>query len=104
MNVSRFALAILAMMVSMGAHRANAQQPAATRKILFLAGPRDHEIPGRHEYERDLRTLAQSLEQSGNLHGVTTQLIVGRLPRDLEGRLRGVRAAGDFAKVVRRRA
>src|SRR3954468_10759596 len=56
---------------------------ADTKKILFLAGPRDHGMPGRHEYERDLRTLAQSLERSTNLEGVTTQLIVGTLPRDL---------------------
>jgi type 1 glutamine amidotransferase len=56
---------------------------AAPTKILFLAGPRDHGAPGRHEYERDLRTLAQSLEQAGNLKGVTTQLIVGKMPRDL---------------------
>ena len=35
------------------------------KKILFLAGPRDHGVPGRHEYERDLNTLAQSLEQAG---------------------------------------
>lgn len=60
--------------------------PAAAqeKKILFLAGPRDHGAPGRHEYERDLRTLAQSLEQSSNVAGIRTQLIVGRLPTDLE--------------------
>jgi hypothetical protein len=61
---------------------------APPRKILFLAGPRDHGAPGRHEYERDLRTLAQSLERSTNLRGVTTRLLVGPMPRDpalLEG-------------------
>jgi len=62
-----------------GAAPSVAQAP----KILFLAGPRDHGAPGRHEYERDLRTLAQSMEQATNLRGVTTQLIVGALPRDL---------------------
>jgi hypothetical protein len=56
---------------------------AQTKKILFLAGPRDHGAPGRHEYERDLKTLAQSFERAGNLSGITTQLIVGKLPRDL---------------------
>jgi type 1 glutamine amidotransferase len=56
---------------------------AASKKILFLAGPRDHGFPGRHEYERDLKTLATSLEQSGNVPGIATQLIVGTLPRDL---------------------
>lgn len=53
------------------------------KKVLFLAGPRDHGAPGRHEYERDLRTLSQSLERATNLEKVTTQLIVGSLPRDL---------------------
>lgn len=56
---------------------------AETKKILFLAGPRDHGAPGRHEYERDLRTLASSFENASNLQGVTTQVILGRLPRDL---------------------
>jgi hypothetical protein len=66
---------------------------AAETKILFLAGPRDHGAPGRHEYERDLRTLAQSLERSTNLPGVKTQVIVGSLPRDLE-------ALKDVAVIV----
>jgi type 1 glutamine amidotransferase len=66
---------------------------ADSKKILFLAGPRDHGMPGRHEYERDLKTLATSLEQSGNLEGVTTQLIVGALPRDLA-------AVRDAAAIV----
>lgn len=66
---------------------------ADTKKILFLAGPRDHGMPGRHEYERDLKTLATSLEQASNLHGITTQLIVGALPRDLA-------AVQDAAAIV----
>ncbi|MEO8019298.1 MAG: ThuA domain-containing protein [Pseudomonadota bacterium] len=57
---------------------------AQTHKILFLAGARDHGAPGRHEYERDLRTLAQSLENASNLPGVTTQVFVGKVPRDLD--------------------
>jgi hypothetical protein len=56
---------------------------ADSHKILFLAGPRDHGAPGRHEYERDLRTLAQALENAANLEGVTTQVVVGKAPRDL---------------------
>jgi type 1 glutamine amidotransferase len=71
-----------------------AQAPApAAKKILFLAGPRDHGFPGRHEYSRDLKTLAQSLERAGNLRGVTTQVLVGTLPRDLE-------AVKDAAAIV----
>jgi hypothetical protein len=66
---------------------------AADTKILFLAGPRDHGAPGRHEYERDLRTLAQSFERSTNLPRVTTQVIVGSLPRDLD-------AVKDAAAIV----
>jgi hypothetical protein len=66
---------------------------AADTKILFLAGPRDHGAPGRHEYERDLRTLAQSFERSTNLPGVKTQVIVGSLPRDLD-------AVKDAAVIV----
>jgi type 1 glutamine amidotransferase len=56
---------------------------AQSNKVLFLAGPRDHGAPGRHEYERDLKTLSQSFERATNLSGVTTQLIVGKLPHDL---------------------
>jgi len=66
---------------------------AADTKVLFLAGPRDHGGPGRHEYERDLRTLALSFERSTNLPGVMTQVIVGALPRDLE-------AVKDAAVIV----
>ncbi len=66
---------------------------AETKKILFLAGPRDHGGPGRHEYERDLRTLAESFDKASNLKNVTTQVIVGQLPRDLE-------AVKDAAVIV----
>jgi type 1 glutamine amidotransferase len=70
-------LAMIGMFVAAGAL-------AESHKILFLAGPRDHGAPGRHEYERDLRTLAQSFENSANLPGVSTQVIVGKAPRDLD--------------------
>src|SRR5688500_8374160 len=66
---------VTALMVLVGA------PVAAETKILFLAGPRDHGMPGRHEYERDLRTLAQSFERAANLSGVRTQVLVGSLPR-----------------------
>jgi type 1 glutamine amidotransferase len=77
--VKKTVLYFIAALAWIGAAPSVAQGP----KILFLAGPRDHGAPGRHEYERDLRTLAQSMEQATNLRGVTTQLIVGALPRDL---------------------
>jgi hypothetical protein len=84
--VNRFATALLLAACCLPAE-------AADTKILFLAGPRDHGAPGRHEYERDLRTLAQSIENSTNLPGVKTQVIVGSLPRDLE-------AVKDAAAIV----
>jgi type 1 glutamine amidotransferase len=56
---------------------------AQAKKIIFLAGPKDHGMVGRHEYEKDLRSLAQCLETSPNLKGVTTKVFVGKAPRDL---------------------
>lgn len=56
----------------------------APARIVFLAGPKDHGWPGRHEYEQDLRVLAASLEQSTSLKNVTTVVHVGRVPPDLE--------------------
>ena len=35
---------------------------AGGKKIIFLAGPKDHGMPGRHEHEKDLRILAAALE------------------------------------------
>ena len=81
MGVDRFLLLCGCLVLALAGISLDAT--AASKKILFLAGPRDHGLPGRHEYERDLKTLATSLEQSGNLPGITTQLIVGTLPRDL---------------------
>ena len=58
--------------------------PAPVAKIVFLAGPKDHGWTGRHEYEKDLRVLAASFEQSSNLPGVKTVVHVGRAPRNLD--------------------
>lgn len=54
------------------------------KEIIFLSGPKDHGAVGRHEYERDLRVLAESLEKSTNLKGITTKVFVGKAPRDLD--------------------
>jgi hypothetical protein len=70
---------LLLLVALLGSVHGFAAEPA---KILFLAGPRDHGVPGRHEYERDLRTLAQSLEAASNLKGVTTEVRLGKLPQD----------------------
>ena len=58
-------------------------QAQAKKKIVFLAGPKDHGVPGRHEYEKDLRILAHCLENSPNLKDVSTQVYMGKAPRDL---------------------
>ncbi|HEX6069397.1 MAG TPA: ThuA domain-containing protein [Longimicrobiaceae bacterium] len=73
------AVASLCAMAMLAAGPAAAQ----AKKIVFLAGPKDHGAPGRHEYEKDLRVLAASLESSPNLRGVTTEVYVGAAPRDL---------------------
>lgn len=55
----------------------------APPRIIFLAGPKDHGRPGRHEYEKDLRALAWSLENAPNLGPIETVVNVGKAPRDL---------------------
>ncbi len=51
-----------------------------SKKIIFVAGPKDHGMVGRHEYPDDLKALAYCLENSSNLKGITTQLFVGTRP------------------------
>jgi type 1 glutamine amidotransferase len=83
----RRALIAIAAAAGFGAAAANAQEPALktaqSRKVVFVAGPKEHGAPGRHEYEKDLRELAWSLEHAANVKGITTQVIVGRMPKDL---------------------
>ncbi len=69
-------LAFAGLLVSVG------RSPAQTKKIIFLAGPKDHGAPGRHEYEKDLRVLARCLDSS-NIKGITTEVIVARTPKDI---------------------
>lgn len=52
---------------------------AQGKEIVFLAGPRDHGAPGRHEYEKDLRGMAEALSKASNVT-VRTRVIVGRMP------------------------
>ncbi len=92
MNIIRFSWRGLIVAIALSSCLAT-PVVADTKKILFLAGPRDHGGPGRHEYERDLRTLAESFDNAANLQGVTTQVLVGRLPRDLD-------AVKDAAVIV----
>ena len=37
----------------------SAARPAG-KKIIFLAGPKDHGMPGRHEHEKDLRKIGRA--------------------------------------------
>jgi hypothetical protein len=78
-------LPLALLLTSIGAVAGSLQSdpPSAPAKIVFLAGPKDHGRPGRHEYEKDLRLLAGSLERSPNLQGITTKVFVGSAPRDL---------------------
>jgi hypothetical protein len=77
--MQRFGRASILLLVALFGFSAHAQ----TKKIVFVAGPKDHGAPGRHEHEKDLRVLAYSLENSSNVKGVTTKVIVGQAPRDL---------------------
>jgi type 1 glutamine amidotransferase len=62
---------------------AQAQDSAKITKIVFLAGPKEHGAPGRHEYEKDLKELAWGLEHASNLKNVKTVVLVGKAPKDL---------------------
>jgi type 1 glutamine amidotransferase len=78
------AIGLAAGLVSAVGGRPAAQDAAkpAGKKIVFLSGPKDHGMPGRHEYEKDLRVLAGALESSPNLKGVKTEVYVGKAPTD----------------------
>ena len=68
--------------IAAGAINPSQAQNPATKKIVFLAGPKDHGMPGRHEYEKDLRALATALTSAPNLKGVSTEVYVGKAPTD----------------------
>jgi type 1 glutamine amidotransferase len=79
--LTAIAAALLVISPAIAAAATSATAPA--KKIVFLAGPLDHGGGGRHEYERDLRTLAASFAAATNLANVETVVHVGTLPRDL---------------------
>jgi type 1 glutamine amidotransferase len=68
--------------VAVGASQSPGTPKPAGRKIVFLAGPKDHGDDGRHEYEKDLRILAGALGAATNLKAITTEVYVGKAPRD----------------------
>ena len=79
----RISFLIIAAVAIMGMLAAPNSLTAQTKKIVFVAGPKDHGAVGRHEYEKDLRVLAYSLDHASNLKGIQTEVIVGQVPRDL---------------------
>jgi type 1 glutamine amidotransferase len=82
MGLAGVALAAPAQPSTSSAMSTSHQSPK--KKIVFLAGPKDHGRPGngRHEYEKDLRALAGFLETSPNLQGIETKVYVGKAPQD----------------------
>ncbi len=46
--------------------------------IVFVAGPKDHGAPGRHEYQQDAAAMSACLEHS-NVPNIATKLINGTL-------------------------
>src|SRR5690349_21366907 len=53
--------------------------PADQKTILFVAGPKDHGRPDRHEYQKDLAVLKYCIDSMG-LKNVRTQLYNGKAP------------------------
>jgi type 1 glutamine amidotransferase len=76
-------LLLAALLVSPGLLAQSAPSPDPLR-FVFLAGPKDHGVPGRHEYEKDLRVLADALEAAPGIGEVETRVYVGQAPRKLE--------------------
>lgn len=70
-----FALFVVALAGALLTHPAAAQ---TGKKVVFLAAPKDHGVPGRHEYVKDMTVLAYCLEHASNLKGFTTKVMVGR--------------------------
>ncbi len=65
----------------------------ASKKIVLIAGPKDHGGPGAHEYEKDLALLKSCLDTSPNVKGITTKMYVGKAPKD-------IRELADAATIV----
>ena len=58
------------------------RQDRSSKKIVLIAGPKDHGGPGAHEYEKDLRLLKRCLDTSPNVKGIRTEVHVVKGPRD----------------------
>jgi type 1 glutamine amidotransferase len=51
----------------------------AQKEIVFVAGPKDHGVPGRHEYGKAL-TLLKGCIDSAALKGISTKMYMGQPP------------------------
>jgi type 1 glutamine amidotransferase len=54
--------------------------PEAPKTIIFVAGPKDHGAPGRHEYRKDLNVMKYCIDHASNISGVATRIYEGRVP------------------------
>lgn len=81
-GITTLALVVVLAGAAAGASQGPGVARPAGKKIMFLAGPKDHGVEGRHEYEKDLRLLAGVLGAAANLKGITTEVYVGKAPRD----------------------
>ncbi|HTQ98945.1 MAG TPA: ThuA domain-containing protein [Candidatus Acidoferrum sp.] len=50
------------------------------KHIVFLSGPKDHGMIGRHDYEADLRVLKDAFDNASNVPKVKTSIFVGKAP------------------------
>jgi hypothetical protein len=50
------------------------------KKVVFVAGPKDHGRPGRHEYVKDMALLKSCLDNATNLKGLSTVMYTGQVP------------------------
>ncbi len=55
----------------------------ALKKIVFIAGPKDHGGPGAHEYEKDLLLLKKCLDTLPGVKGIRTEIFVTKGPGDI---------------------
>jgi type 1 glutamine amidotransferase len=69
----RFSVVVLACVL-------NTLFAAGPKKIVFVAGPKDHSVTGRHEYEKDVTVLTYCLDHSPNVKGLVTKIYTGQVP------------------------
>ncbi len=83
MSGTRIALGIAAISgCVLAVHAQNTPRPPDpnARTIVFVAGPKDHGAPGRHEYMKDLTVLKYCIDHASNVKGVATRIYNGKVP------------------------